>query len=84
MTIRQRAELWISTESISNVEWKALVREMLDRGLFEDDPPNRKAFVREVIEAEIAKGKIPTASEVAARVMLREEVTGPLIHAVEP
>jgi hypothetical protein len=67
MTIRQRAELWISTESISNVEWKALVREMLDRGLFEDDPPNRKAFVREVIEAEIAKGKIPTASEVAAR-----------------
>jgi hypothetical protein len=84
MTIRQRAELWISTESISNVEWKALVREMLDRGLFEDDPPNRKAFVREVIEAEIAKGKIPTASEVAARVMLREEVTGPLIHAEEP
>jgi hypothetical protein len=84
MTIRQRAELWISTESISNVEWKALVREMLDRGLFEDDPPNRKAFVREVIEAEIAKGKIPTASEVAARVMLREDVTGPLIHAEEP
>jgi hypothetical protein len=84
MTIRQRAEEYYDTEHIGHQEWRRLVREMLDRGLFEDDPPNRKAFVREVIEAEIAKGKIPTASEVAARVMLREEVTGPLIHAEEP
>ena len=36
-TLRQRAELALSTEHVGNQEWKALVREMLTVGLFGDD-----------------------------------------------
>lgn len=37
MTLRQRAEQMLQTEHVSNAEWKALAREMLEKGLFTDD-----------------------------------------------
>jgi hypothetical protein len=37
MTLRQTAERFIQTECVSHAEWKALARELLLRGVFEDD-----------------------------------------------
>jgi hypothetical protein len=39
LSLREKAEIYLSTEHIGNAEWKVLVREMLAHGLFGDDDP---------------------------------------------